>query len=289
MNNKIIGFTVCKNNIEHGDIDIFNIGLKSIKKEYAGFNIYLWGIGEIENAIVSGSYTLSFPHTSSLNDRNVLITLSKKTIKIDNDWLGSIPIYYNPVAKIVSTLPLKCSRDKGVDSEGLLYYLQNGFASFGKTYRKDVYQMTYCSTLIVNEKINLVQRKDPALMLINTKEKYNETEAINAIKQYINNGEDKVKNKIIVPTSGGNDSRLLNALINDKKRILSYTYGVSKNSESCFQVLYAKELSKRLKTKWKEIKFGNFWSEMNPWFRLYGQATHLHGMYQNEPQFDGNI
>ena len=280
MNSKIIGFTVSKDIISHSDIDIFDVGLNLIKKEYAGFNIYLWGIGEIEGAIVNGSYTLSFPYTSSLNDRNVLITLSEGVIIIDNDWLGSIPVYYNPVAKIISTLPLKCVRGKGVDSEGLLYYLQHGYALYGKTYRKDVCQMSYCSTLIIEEKFKLVQREDPALALVDAKENSDEVEVINTIRKYINEVENKIPNKIILPTSGGYDSRLLNALVTNKDRILSYTYGLSENSGLCYQVQYAKELSTRLNTQWKEIEFGDFWCEIGPWFKLYGQTTHLHGMYQ---------
>ena len=92
-----------------------------------------------------------------------------------------------------------------------------------------------------------------------------------------------IDGKIIIPTSGGYDSRLLNFLVRDRKRIDSFTYGITNFSDlpSC-EVAKAQRLSQLLGTSWKEIKLGNFHKYCREWFRLFGCSTHLHGMYQVE-------
>ena len=92
---KIVGFTVSKHKISHDDIDIFGMGLNKVEFRKNGFNIYLWGIGNIENCVIGGKYSLSFPVSENLLDRNILLYFSNKSIIIENDWLGSIPVFYN--------------------------------------------------------------------------------------------------------------------------------------------------------------------------------------------------
>ena len=279
--NKIIGFTISIKPICHDDVDVFDVGLRVIEKFESGLWFYFWGIGDLEKSVIDNLYTLSFPRTKSLNDRNVLINVGKDSVVIENDWLGSIPVFYNKSNIIISTLPLKCIHDDGVDEEGLSYYLRHGYTQHGVTYRKGVRQLRYCSRLdLSGSSLQVSKRPDPVVSMIKKGIVADERHSIKAIQEDLNKLENNSTGNIIIPTSGGYDSRLLNALITNKDRINSYTYGVSKSSGQCFQVQYAKELSARLGTKWQEIRFGDFWDDINPWFRLYGQATHLHGMYQ---------
>ena len=46
--------------------------------------------------------SFTFQTTESLLDRNIKITLLDNEVIIENDWLGSIPIFYNTKAKIIS-------------------------------------------------------------------------------------------------------------------------------------------------------------------------------------------
>src|SRR5262245_50754258 len=56
-----------------------------------------------------------------------------------------------------------------------------------------------------------------------------EDDVIGLIKDRVWDWERAVTGEIIVPTSGGYDSRLLNWCIEDKSRVRSFTYGISEN------------------------------------------------------------
>ena len=45
-------------------------------------------------------------------DRNILISFENDKIIVENDWLGSIPIFYNQKENIISTLSNFCLKDK---------------------------------------------------------------------------------------------------------------------------------------------------------------------------------
>ena len=94
MKSKIVGFTISKNEIDY-EYDIYKTGFNRQKIYFKEFTIIIWGIGDIGSCIVEGMYSLSFPLTKSLDERNVLITLNNDEISIENDWLSSIPIFYN--------------------------------------------------------------------------------------------------------------------------------------------------------------------------------------------------
>ncbi|GAH00653.1 unnamed protein product, partial [marine sediment metagenome] len=127
-----------------------------------------------------------------------------------------------------------------------------------------------------------IYKEDPVL----NEEIFNKTEdervAFEKIKNYVNSVEDITKDEIILPTSGGYDSRLLNLCINDKSRIRAFTYGISDNQSKSFEVVYGKKLSEILGTQWEQIELGKFNRYIEDWFRLFGISTHLHGMYHIE-------
>ena len=45
---KIIGFLITKEN-KQPKVDFFDVGIKTILIKYDEYNIYLWGVGDIEN------------------------------------------------------------------------------------------------------------------------------------------------------------------------------------------------------------------------------------------------
>lgn len=280
---KIIGFTISKKRISHGDIDIFNIGLT--KKEIRSNNLYmyLWGMGNLTNCKIGDKYVLSFPLSETLLDRNVLISFQNDNIIVENDWLGSIPIFYNSKEIIVSTLSLKTLKDKTIHPEGLNNYFEFGYSVLEQTPFMDVKFMRYYSELIINQnRIKIEHKSDPILQhrLFNKVE--DEEVVLKRIQDYIINIEKKTKGEIILPTSGGYDTRLLNICINDKSRIRAFTYGISKEQSKSFEVVYAKKISEMLNIKWEQIHLGNFHNYINEWFKIYGFSTHLHGMYHIE-------
>lgn len=280
---KIIGFTISKEKISHRDIDIFNIGLTKKEIQRNKMYIYLWGIGDIDKCTIDNKYTLSFPINGSLLDRNILIYLEGKNIIVENDWLGSIPIFYNLKEIIVSTLSLKCLKDKAIHPEGLNNYFEFGYSILEQTPFTNVKFMRYFSKLIINKKrIKIEHKNDPILQhrLFNKVE--DEEIVLGKIQDYILNVENQTKGEIILPTSGGYDTRLLNICINDKSRIRGFTYGISKEQSRSFEVIYAKKISEILNIKWEQIQLGDYHKYINEWFKIYGFSTHLHGMYHIE-------
>lgn len=285
MNNKIIGFTISNKPIDHQKIDVFKVGLKTKFFKHAGLYIYLWGIGNIDKCFISNNViSLSFPLHNRLDDRNVLITLKENGVEIENDWLGSIPIFYNTKKIIISTLINKTftKEDGEIDPDGLNNYLDFGYCVLEHSPFRNVRFMRYFSKIEISDTKIHISKKDD-LFLNNSKEKVTTEIVTSSIKRHLNTLACKVRGDIILPTSGGLDSRLLNLLIKNKERIRSYTYGLSPQTKATsFEVAKAKKLSEILGTKWKEIKLLAFHKYYKEWFELFGCSTYLSGMYHIE-------
>lgn len=279
---KIIGFLIAKEKKEL-NIDFFNVGLKTIELSYLDYCIYLWGIGDIENYKIDDKYSLAFPLQDSLLDRNVLISFNDNSITIENDWLGSIPIFYNQKEQIVSTLSNFCIKDKTIHNEGLSNFCEFGYSVFEQTMFEDVKFMRYYSKLVVsNDSISIDYKNDPVLDKAFIANVSDEKVVVDLMQDYISNIEDKIDGDIVLPTSGGYDSRILNYLVKDKSRIRSFTYGISEDQSLSSEVVHAKKISEIYDTKWEQIELKEFHKYLDKWVEVYGISTHTHGMYHIE-------
>lgn len=286
MNNKIIGFTISEKEIDHGDVDVFKSRLSTLSIKRGRYNIYLWGIGNLKKCFINSNViSLSFPLVSSLSDRNALITFKSKKIYVENDWLGSIPIFYNKKDRIISTLYNKVQRKPiEISNDGLHGYLDFGYSVFETSPVKNVKILRYFSKIIVDDQFSILKKKDiflDKLMLHGIHESVKNV--INTTKKYLHNCEGRVVGNIIIPTSGGYDSRFLNSLISNKSRVRSFTYGLSfRSSSRNVEVVKAKYITKKLSIWWKEIRLGHFLKYYQDWHKIFGLSTHLHGMYHIE-------
>ena len=287
MNNKIIGFAISKSKINCDDIDIFNSGLSIKSFINLGYNIYLWGIGNLNKCYLDkNTISLSFPLYKKLDDRNVLIKFNDNSIIIENDWLGSIHIYYNKKLKIISTLYKKTYdvNNMTLNISGLYNYLDFGYVSFEKTPVDNVQLMRYFSKLIINEDIRRVFKDDIYMKKISiNKRKSTSDLVVKTINKYIKIPEKKIKGNIIIPTSGGFDSRFLNSLISNKERIRAFTYGIINDKyKPSSEIVNAKYVTEKLNIWWKNIYLSKYLVYYLKWYQLYGISTHLHGMYHIE-------
>lgn len=199
------------------------------------------------------------------------------------DWLNSNPVFYNSkTLKISHNInDVIDFRNLILDPEGFNNYLDFGYSVFEQTPVKYVKFLPPCSQ---------ISRKKGALVIKKLKDptdswKWKETkveDVIKLIQRKIQAWEHSTKGNIIIPTSGGYDSRFLNCLVGDKKRIHSFTYGLSDDQSMSYEVVYAKELAKKLVTQWKQIPLGKFHTYFNDWDKLFGPSVHSHGMYQIE-------
>lgn len=199
------------------------------------------------------------------------------------DWLASTPIFYNEKTKRVSENINDVIDWKNLefDGEGLNNYLDIGYSVFGQTPVKHIKFLLPNQELVV-DKNKLIVRDlvDPVEKHLGKKTK--ESDVIEVIQSKVRAWEKKTKGDIVVPTSGGYDSRLLNIFIKDKSRIKSFSYGVSDDQSKSFEVIYAKELSNKLGTRWQQIELGEYHKYFDEWDDLYGISTHAHGMYHIE-------
>lgn len=277
---KPVAFCVSKDSVP--DIKFYSETIKRHNiNSKIGYKISIWYIGDFPKDLKKIKF--SFPQNEDLLDRNLILTINDNSLILENDWLGSIPVFYNKKECIVSTIPDFCLKNKSFDEEGLSNFLEFGYSIFERTPFKDVEFLRYYSTLIIEGGAIKVEFKDdPVLNPELFKKESSATDAINIIKEYITEVESIVSGNIIIPTSGGYDSRLLNWGINNKSRIHSFTYGISNNQNKSHEVVFAKKTSDILKIKWEQIKLSNFNIHINDWHRFFGFSTHLHGMYHIE-------
>ncbi len=279
--NKIIGFLISKED-EIPRYDFFDYKLNLITVKHNNYNIYLWGIGNIEKCKLDEKYPLSFPLHVDLLDRNILISLEADNIIVENDWLGSIPIFYNNKENIISTLSNLCLKDKTIHAEGLSNFCEFGYSVFEQTIFEDVKFMRYYSKLIISYDIEVEYKKDPVLDSSFTDKELNEGDIINLMQKYVSNIESSIDGNIVLPTSGGYDSRILTSMVKDKKRIRSFTYGISKNQDRSFEVVHAKKISGIYNTHWSQVELNHYHDFSDKWSQIYGFSTHQHGMYHIE-------
>jgi len=280
--NKIVGFLITPKEQKIFP-DFFQRGLKTVHLTNPFYNIYLWGIGNILLCKCSDKYSLSFPLHDNLLDRNVLVNIKTDKITIENDWLGSIPVFFNNKQLIVSTLPINCLHEKNIHSEGLNNFFEFGYCVFGQTPFKNIKFMRFLSKLVIHDnRIEIVYKDDPVLDNKIFRKNSTVEKTFTLIKDYMTKADSKLNGDIILPLSGGYDSRLINYFVSDKSKIRSFTYGVSKRQSKSIEVLYARKVAEILGTKWKQIELKHSYKYIDDWFRLYGFSTHLHGMYHIE-------
>jgi hypothetical protein len=209
--------------------------------------------------------------------------LPETELMLSNDWLGSNKVYYNLVTQKISGSLYDVIDWANFEwsAEGLANYLECGFSFLGQTPINNV------KYLRANERIehtptgiSVQQMEDPYFSKmgrgVSEQDVWALTEA--SVRQW----EDNATGELVIPTSGGYDSRILNYFVKDKSRIRSYSYGGSENQGDNYNVKYAKKLSEIFHTHWKHIELGDFHKYLPDWYQLYGPLTHAHGMHQFE-------
>lgn len=205
-----------------------------------------------------------------------------KTYK--TDWLSSKPVFFNTkTSKISHNINDVINwKDVSFHPEGLLNYLDFGYSVFGQTPIKNVRFLEHSSEIKCVKNKLIIKKKDDIAREKLRSTKYSSQELIALIAKKTNKWVNSNSSRVIIPTSGGYDSRLLNAVIKNKRKISSYTYGISKKQTDSFEVVYAKKLSEKLGIDWHFIKLGYYHKYFDEWEKIYGCSTHAHGMYHIE-------
>ena len=199
------------------------------------------------------------------------------------DWLGTNSVFYNMRTRRVSHLINDVIDPDHLefDPEGFNVYLSFGYCALGLTPFKDVFFLPPCSELrMTGGDCAVVRLPDPADILTKGLPPTNEEEVLGMIQDRVWAWEQSVAGEIVIPTSGGFDSRLLNLCVHDRSRIRSFTYGASLHQTESREVVVARKLSEILGTRWEHVELLHIHRHLDAWFKLFGCATHAHGMYQ---------
>lgn len=199
---------------------------------------------------------------------------------LKTDWLASRPVFYNEKTRKAShnindVIDLD---DLEFDGEGLFNYLNFGYSVLGKTPVRHVRFLRPCSEIgLDNGELRIVNHADTALAELD-RHRLPEDDIIDMMRQKVNGwcGE---ADTVIVPTSGGFDSRLLNWLIADRSKARAFSYAASERHP---EAVKAAALCRKLGIRWEYVPLGRFHNYIDEWDRMFGAATHSHGMYQME-------
>ncbi len=201
-----------------------------------------------------------------------------------SDWLGSRNYFYNTRTNTISENINDVIDYSHISfhPEGLNNYLTYGYSVFGQTPIDEVKVLEPNMRVFIDESGKIVEEhlKDPFDDLMGQLSTPSDT--LDYLSYIINEYVDKFDQQIIVPTSSGFDSRLIDVMIKDNKRIHAYSYGISENQRESIETVYASKLCDILGIQWKQIELGEFHSLIDEWEQLYGISTHAHGMYQME-------
>lgn len=219
-----------------------------------------------------------------LHNSNIFLKVTKEKIIIKNDWLGSIPIFYDKLNKRASTLINNLYDNQIICKDGLNIYLNTGYAACEITPLKGIGFLRYFSTLTFEgDTVNLSYGDDPALEKLEMPP-LKSADVLDLIKETIEKNILK-DTRLLVPLSGGYDSRLLTSLLIDSRlhaNIETYTYGISYDQKNSFEVEIAKNIAQKLNVPNKQITIDNENNFLEEWNALKGISTHSHGMYQYE-------
>ncbi len=207
----------------------------------------------------------------------------EETLLCESDWLGSRPCFYNVRTgrvggRIDDVIDLA---DLEFDPEGLNDYLDFGFCVFEHTPLRDVRLLRHSARLLSGPQgLRVEYLDDPTCAWFEHSSTVDEV--VEAAAAAVNGAAQRATGDVVVPTSGGLDSRFINLLLTDRSRVRAFTYGLSDRPERSNEVVKAAELAQRLGFRWETVPLGDFHRRFDDWDELFGPAMHAHGMYQME-------
>ena len=203
------------------------------------------------------------------------------------DWVGSNLVFYNVKTgvhneNINSVISLE---DSEIDPAGFYNFTKYGYSVFGDTPIKNV-KFTLPNTKLVigsDRKLHLQQLPDPILEILGNRT--TEISTIDQIEAWMSDyyrRNTQVDEPVILPLSGGLDSRMLAYMSRSQKNVHTFTYGISKNQKKSHEVILGKEVAKQTNLPWQQVTLGRFHEYLELNNQIYGPSTHSHSMYHFE-------
>lgn len=210
-----------------------------------------------------------------------------KKLMYATDWLATVPVFYD-LSRGIASVSIQDIVSKQGDltfhPEGLCNYLDFGYSILGQTPLLNVQFLRHSSKLWQREDETLEVEELPDPFEAYENYRLSESDLIELIRERVQNWEASLPGdqEIVLPLSGGFDSRLLLWCLRDPSRVRAYTYGLSSDQDRSTEVIHARALAERFKLRWERIPLGDFHQYFDAWDAEFGVSTHAHGMYHFE-------
>jgi asparagine synthetase B (glutamine-hydrolysing) len=206
------------------------------------------------------------------------------SLLFETDWLGSRPVYYNQATGAAShdINDVIVFAEAEFDHEGLNEYLRAGYSVFQQTPVRGVRFLPPSSRLWRDEGGKLRVETIPLDLDALLAAPRTEDETLELLRARVRAAERATDGEIVIPTSGGYDSRLLNLMIAEPARVRSFSFGATARQCDSAEVARAQALSELLGTRWELVPIAPFHRRLDEWDDVFGPALHAHGMYQME-------
>lgn len=205
--------------------------------------------------------------------------------EISTDWINSSTIFYNLDLNTHSHCiedVIDFSRFEW-DTEGLQSFFDFGYSVFGHTPIKNVRYLQPDETIQIQHGKLIIKKNNSLDALYESiDDRTHPQNVLSMIEDTVANTLKSVDGTLLIPLSGGYDSRILAYFSKSFPKLIARTYGISENQRDSSEVTRASYLSKKLSLNWKQVQLNNFNKYLDEYVNIFGPSTHAHGMYQYE-------
>ena len=228
-------------------------------------------------------------------DRFIIIKVTKDELKVENDYAGSIPLFYSARRGFVASNIEPCvylasdSSLEDISPENIYGFIKYSHFIWDETAWRHIHQMLPDSTYQFSPDGQVKEKRYNATVTASTTRtglsdsqvadqlfELNQDLVIQSLERY---------DEIALPLSSGYDSRMIYAVLANNAKLAErtrcYTYG----SEGSIEVEAGRRLSGVKKIKWNHIELpckflqARYTKEIAD---IFGASLHMHGMYQIE-------
>jgi hypothetical protein len=272
----LVGFCILNKDKKTDFGRFFPEGVKVVTKEIGNSTIHLYGYGlEYEASIEEKTYSL---YHDGLDHRNIDVTIAFDHVEIRSDWLGSFPCYYDEVSKeVASHWGMLDLRSRECDPIGSYTLKKYSFVPTSRTLKYGVRRMLSNEMLVWRPNYVACSRKALGLNYDASLQTKDVVERVAA--RLKTDGVDE--SGVIIPLSGGYDSRFLASIIKEKfgSAFKSFTYSLLGSDGDCFESEVSKVVAKKLGSPWRSFDLTGYARYENTIIDWSGGFSHVNGDY----------
>jgi Asparagine synthase len=202
------------------------------------------------------------------------------------DWLATETVFYHERTAQVSQniLQIIDYKDFDWDWPGLQNYLAFGYSVFGRTPVRGVRFVPPASQLTVaNGQLVVANLQPDPFLLDQLASPSTPAQVLEMLSQVLAQWRASLPQpSVVLPLSGGFDSRLLLALWPQPTELAAFTYGVADPQANSVEVVHARHLAQHYGLRWQQIELATLGHHLPEWYDLFGPSAHAHGMYHLE-------